>query len=369
MPGPYGACTNRRALQPQAFGYVDAIRAVHLAGGAIAAPHGAGLFRQLLEVLAAQRKLPVEISVGEVAEGFGNRRALGALAAALVAHTAVERADLAVHLGQQFLVIPAKRLGHGPEIRIELVDVGHAGNGGGHALVFQDPLQRRQAHIRLLGAGGGRHHLHRHQADAGGGQLVVGVVVLRARGEAVGAQQDFEFSHRQDPVQNGIGIVRADADVPDLPLRLGVIPDRDQLVGNGRNAIPRVHVPDVQVVRTQFLEAGIELGDGLRGRLGFGFAGEHDFVAVALQCGPDHALVIALPVPARGVEIGDTHVGRPGNHASVGRNHAPVTDRGDLKPGLAQRPVADRRGARRCRSGSLCGGCLRRRCAGHAGDW
>jgi len=36
-----------------------------------------------------------------------------------------------------------ERLRHGTEIHLQLVDVGHAGNGGGEALVAQHPLQRR----------------------------------------------------------------------------------------------------------------------------------------------------------------------------------------------------------------------------------
>ena len=154
-----------------------------------------------------------------------------------------------------------------------------------------------------------------------------------------------------------------------FPCCLGVLPDRDQLVGNGRHGIPGVHVPDVQVVRAQFLKAGVELRHRLRGGLRLGLAGEHDLVAHALQRGPHHALVVALLVPARGVEIGDAHVDRPGNHAAIGRNHAPVADRRDLEPGLAQRPVADRRGPRRRGSGGLRGGRLGRRRVGHAGDW
>ena len=48
----------------QALRHVDAVGASHFAGGAIAAAHGAGFFRQRQEVFPAKRELPVEIGVG-----------------------------------------------------------------------------------------------------------------------------------------------------------------------------------------------------------------------------------------------------------------------------------------------------------------
>ena len=236
-------------------------------------------------------------------------------------------------------------------------------------VVAQDPLQRRQRTIRFPRAGGGRHHLHRHQADTGGGQLLIGGVVGRAYRETVSAQQDLELPHRQHAVHDVVGFVSADADVADLPLLFGVLPNRDQLVGNGRNGIPRVHVPDVQVVRAQFLKAGVELRDRIRGGLRLGFAREYDLVARPLKGGPHHALVVTLLVAARGVEIGDAQVDGTGNHARIGRNHAPVSDRRDLESGPAQRPVADRRGLRRCRPGGLRGRRLGRGSVRQPGNW
>ena len=97
------------------------------------------------ESLAAQGELAVAIRVGEEAQHVGHRQALAALAVALAAHAAVERARCApVARPAVSRRAAAKGCAHGSEVLVELVHVGHAGNGGVDVRIAQHPLQRRQ---------------------------------------------------------------------------------------------------------------------------------------------------------------------------------------------------------------------------------
>ena len=164
----------------QAIADLHAVRALDRAGGAIAATHLANLFRQPQEMLPAQGELAVEIGVGEIADGVGNGHALRALSAALLAHAAVQRADLTVQLASIFWSSPREFFRHRPEVHLQLVLSVMLGMVVEIDGILDHPLERgeratRVLHLRLFGgfAGAGRRHdLHRHQAEAGVAQLL-----------------------------------------------------------------------------------------------------------------------------------------------------------------------------------------------------
>ena len=68
---------------------------------------------------------------------------------------------------------------------------------------------------------------------------------------------------------------------------------------------------------------------GFVGRMGFG--GENDLLALGAERRADHALVVAVLIAARGVEVVDADIGGALNHAGVGGDHASEADRGDLR--------------------------------------
>ena len=86
---------------------------------------------QFQEALAAQRELAVAIGIGEEAKHVRHRQALAALAVAFAAHTAVHRADV-FQLQRPGSSRRPRENGwrHGLEVLVELVHVGHAGDGG-----------------------------------------------------------------------------------------------------------------------------------------------------------------------------------------------------------------------------------------------
>ena len=94
------------------------------------------------EVLAAERELAVALGIGDEAQDVFDGQTLAALALAAAAHAAVQRADVLELGGQTFLVVLAERGGHRPDVLFQLVDVGHAGDGGVNAWVAGDPLER-----------------------------------------------------------------------------------------------------------------------------------------------------------------------------------------------------------------------------------
>ena len=90
-----------------------------------------------------------------------------------------------------------------------------------------------------------------------------------------------------------------------------------------------VQIPDVDVVGVELAQALFEMlhHAGFVGRVGLG--GEDDLLALGSERRADHALVVAVLVAARGVEVVDAEVGGARDHAGVGGDHAAEADRGD----------------------------------------
>ena len=100
-------------------------------------------------------------------------------------------------------------------------------------------------------------------------------------------------------------------------------------------------------VRAEFLQAGVEVAQGVVFRTRVGLGGEHDVLAFALESGADHPLVVAALVAAGGIEIGDPDIGGAFDDAAVRGDHTAEADRGDLEARLAQSSIAERGAGRR----------------------
>src|ERR1022692_4924949 len=87
--------------------------------------------------------------------------------------------------------------------------------------------------------------------------------------------------------------------------------------------------------------------------LGGRLARQRNALALALERGAHHALVVAALVDAGGIEIGDADVGGALDHAGVGSDHATEAHAGDFQAGLAERAVAQSRGGYRGGQGSV----------------
>ena len=332
---------------------MHAVRALDGAGGAIAATHAADLFGKPQEVLAPQGELAVKVGVGQVADGVGDGQALGALRRCTRSRCGSSRADLFVQRRQQLLIVRCKRLRHGPEVLLQLVHVGHARNGGGESGFCEDPFERREC--RPGGMAGGACCPRGFAAAAitfiptspmPALVSLLGGVVRVPIGEVVGAEHHLELADLENAVHDGVRIVRAHADEADLALLLGRRPgvDDSSVICSAR--VSGVHVPDVEVIRAEFLQTGLEL------RRRFGRGGASDLLdrtilsRPALQGGADHAFVVAALIAARGIEVGDAHVQGPRNHTGIGRDHAAEAHGGDLQSRLAQRTVIQCRSRR-----------------------
>ena len=86
--------------------------------------------RKFLESLASEGKLTVAVGVGEDAQCIRDLKAFLTCSVALTAHAAVERPDLLEVRGEDLFVPRGEGLGHGSEVFVELIHVGHAGDGG-----------------------------------------------------------------------------------------------------------------------------------------------------------------------------------------------------------------------------------------------
>src|ERR1035438_8299963 len=140
---------------------------------------------------------------------------------------------------------------------------------------------------------------------------------------------------------------------------LGGLERFHQVVGDRANRALAVEVPDIDIIGGQFLEALVELREGILFGSALGLGGKHNALALALEGRADHALVIAAHVTAGGVEVGDAEIGGTLDHTAVGSDHAAEPERSDLEPGLAERPVLE--GGSTGWFGSLLGARRRRR--------
>ena len=133
----------------------------------------------------------------------------------------------------------------------------------------------------------------------------------------------------------------ADADEADLALLLGELLGLDVIVVNVGGIAAAVQIPDVDVVGIELTQALIEMlhHAGFVGRVGLG--GKDDLLAFGAERCADHALVVAVLIATRGVEVIDTEVGGARNDAGVGGDHAAKADGGDAEAGVAERLVAE----------------------------
>ncbi len=303
-------------------------------------------------MLPPEGELAIALGIGEKAEHIGYGETLRAGVRALAAHAAIERRDVAGLLGQQTLVVRGEARGHGLPVVVQLVHVGHAGDGGVHMGVAQHPLQRGQHGALLLegliqlvaglhAAKTAGHHFHGHDSlprARGGSQQVVH---SRIHGEVVGGQNHVHLGGgSQCRHQPRLAAMRAHPGKPDLTGLLSRLLGFEQFRCHLFRAGLAVQVPDVQVVCAEFAQAGIQVGQrGLPGG-GVGLAGEHDVLALALERRADHALVVAALITAGGIEIIDPKIGRALDHAGVGGDHAAEAHRRDLQAGGAQGAIA-----------------------------
>src|ERR1035438_311981 len=124
------------------LGYAYAVRALNGARSALAAANRPVLGGHPLEVLTAQPELAVAVRIHDEPHQIACRQALGALAVTLAAHAAEIRPDF-FEGGRQHLGIRIRiRLPHDPEVLLQLVGIGHAGDRGGDGGVLDHPLQR-----------------------------------------------------------------------------------------------------------------------------------------------------------------------------------------------------------------------------------
>src|ERR1022692_1052377 len=91
-----------------------------------------------------------------------------------------------------------------------------------------------------------------------------------------------------------------------------------------------MQVPDVYVIRAQFLQTGIDMREGVGFVAGAGLGGKDDVLAPVLQGRPNHALVVAALVAARRIEVGNPDIGGAFDDAAVRSDHAAEADGRDL---------------------------------------
>ena len=199
-----------------------------------------------------------------------------------------------------------------------------------------------------------RHHLHGDDAHAGLSRGPDGRRHVRdARGlvghghvlhrEVVGGQDDVGLSQLDQVRQHPVHVeVRADAGEPDLSGLLGDALGLEQIVGHlGRGALG-VQIPDVEVVGPQLAQAGVQIASAPPAAVWLSVLLEMiDLLPPALQRRAQHALVVAVHVAARGVEVDDADVGGPLDHRLIGRRHAAERQRRHLQAGLAERAVRE----------------------------
>src|ERR1035441_7008745 len=118
-----------RAPRSTLFPYTTLFRSD--TGGALAAFHSLVLGGHALEVLPAERELAVAIGVHHEAHHVGYRQTLGTLPGTRAAHAAEVGSNFFQAGGEDLLVGVGERLRHDGEVLLQLVDVGHAGDGSG----------------------------------------------------------------------------------------------------------------------------------------------------------------------------------------------------------------------------------------------
>ena len=184
------------------------------------------------------------------------------------------------------------------------------------------------------------HDLDGRHALAGRGGLLERRGDGGFQGEVVGAQDDIDVGVLGQPRhQHGLAGVRADAGKADLAGLLGGLLSVDQIVGDLFRLAFGVQIPDIQVIGLQRLQTGIQIVERFLPGGAMGLARQRDAVALALERGAHHALVVALLVTVSRIEIGDAHIGPALNHAAVRSDHAAEGHAGDLQAGLAEGPV------------------------------
>ena len=320
---------------------MHSMRALDGALGAIAAAYVLVLLRHALEVFAAQRELAVAIRIHHVAHHLSHGQSLGALAIALPAGAAIVWANLLQPRREDLGVGVAERGGHGREILFELVDVGHAGHGGGDTGVLDDPAESGRPEVggpfglrRPTAASGSGHHFHSDHADAGLRQLLHRRRPGGILGEAI-LRLDYIQLGLNHAVDNGGQVcVAAHADEAHFALLLGLLLGRDHIVGDVRRVALAVEMPDVQVIGSEFLEAGIELRQDGRPVPPIALAGEENVLSLRAESRSHHALVLAALVAAGRIEVVDAHVRGTGNHSGIGGDHTAHADGGHFEAGL-----------------------------------
>ncbi len=316
------------------------MRAVYGAFRAIAAANRGVLGGKLLESLTRQRELAISISIRKDAQCVGDLQAFLTGALALAAQAAVERLDLLQMFGQQFFVTSRKGVSHGLHVFVQLIHVGHAGNRGGDSGPVDDPFERcKQGSVAVQlvidGIGGfetaesARHHLHADDANARLGSGLHSLVHGGVHRKIVGHQKHVKHSLLHHPrCELLLTAVGAEASEADLTLLLGDLLRFDHIVADLFRLALSVEVPDIDIIRLEFVRlvsrslSRLALVAG--GRLG----GKHDLLPLGSKGSANHALVVAMLIAARGVEIVDAEVGGARNHTGIGGDHASETDGG-----------------------------------------
>src|ERR1039457_4270948 len=173
--------------------------------------------------------------------------------------------------------------------------------------------------------------LHCHDALARLRRLLDSGGDGRLHGEVVGRQDHVDVGVlRGERYHVQMAAVGADAGEADLAGFLGGLLRVDQVVVDRRNVGLAVQIPDIHEIRSEFLQAVIELRHGARLVVPFRLRGEHHVLALSLQRGSDHAFVVAVRVVGGRIEVGDSQIGAAFDDAAIGRDHAAEADGGDL---------------------------------------
>ena len=237
---------------------------------------------------------------------------------------------------------------HRLEIFVELIHVGDAGNGGGHAGLVHDPFERSEKRAglgKLLceGTAGfnaaepAGHDLHGHDAKAGLSGGVKGLVHGGIHGEVVSGENDVEDALLDHPWNElRLAAVGADAGEAHFALLFGILLHFKHVVSDVGGATLAVEIPDVDVIGVELVQALVEILEHARfiGRVRL--RRKDDLLALSAEGRAHHALIVAVLVAAGSVEVVDAEVGGALDDAGVGGDHAAETDRGDLEAGAAE---------------------------------
>jgi hypothetical protein len=167
--------------------------------------------------------------------------------------------------------------------------------------------------------------------------LAAVAIHARVHGEVVGRENHVERALLRHPwEQLLLAAVRTDTGKANLALLLGCLLGLDHVVMDFVPAAMAVQIPDIDVIRIQFAQALFEvlLHPRLVRRVRLGR--EHNLLPLCTQRRAHHALIVAVRIAARGIEVVDAGIGGALNDTAVRRDHAAESHGGHLQPRATQ---------------------------------